>query len=100
MRSLGVAKGYRKSDSVVCRNIAGEMLLVPIRGTVAEMDRLYALEGCARDVWELLSRARSEAELVDELLERYESDRDTVARDVSELLSALLERSLVETHEC
>ena len=86
---------YRQSEDVICRTIAGETLLVPIRGTVAEMDRLYALEGCAKDVWELLREPRSRDMLVEAILSRYESDTAVVSRAMAELLEEMKARSLI-----
>ena len=90
---------YRQSSDVVCRKVAGETLLVPIRGTVAEMDRLFVLEGCAVELWSALKEPVGCEALSALLAERYEVGADCARADVKSLLEELSSRGLVEATE-
>jgi coenzyme PQQ biosynthesis protein PqqD len=64
------------------------MLLYPERG--------LALSATAADVVALLGEARSVGAIVDHIVEKYgEPSRDTIARDVLELLRDLANRGLL-----
>jgi hypothetical protein len=86
---------YRRDDSVVVREIAGETLLVPIRGDLAAMQRIFTLNPVGAFIWEQLDGVRTLAEARDALLERFEVDREQVDRDVMEFLREVREAGLI-----
>jgi hypothetical protein len=45
---------YRKKKDLVTREIAGETLIVPTRGNLADMQRIFALNGVAGFIWQHL----------------------------------------------
>jgi len=83
----------------VCRKVAGETLLVPIRGTVAEIDRLFSLDGVAIDIWNALGKPCAVTSLVDLLVGEYSVGREKAESDVSGFLRDLLARGLVVEEE-
>jgi hypothetical protein len=52
---------YRKKKDLVTREIAGETLIVPTRGNLADMQRIFALDGVAAFIWQHLERERQGA---------------------------------------
>lgn len=77
---------YRRVPDVVMREVAGETILVPIRGSVAEMDRIFSLNATGALIWGALDGRRTEAEVLDLLVERFAVGRETAARDLREFL--------------
>lgn len=80
---------YEKSPSIVARQIAGELLLVPIRKTVGDIDSIYALNEVARRIWELLDGKRSVGQIRDIIVDEFETSPEEAEADVLEFLHEL-----------
>jgi hypothetical protein len=80
---------YIKSDSLVHREIADEVILVPIRRHVADLNSLYSLDGVGPRIWELVDGQRSVQVIVDMILEEYAVDQGTAEADVIGFVSDL-----------
>jgi hypothetical protein len=81
---------------VVARDVAGELLLVPIRRRVADLHSIYALNDAAATVWNLADGNHTISEIRDRLLEQYEVEPERAAHDIAELMTRFLELGLVE----
>ena len=44
---------YQKDASIVSREIAGEVILVPIRQNMGDMESIFTLNETASRIWEL-----------------------------------------------
>jgi hypothetical protein len=86
---------YRRSQDVVCRQVGGESILVPIRHNVGNLDYVYTLSPVAARIWALLDGNRSVDDLTNELCSEFEVDSDTAAADVTALLADLASASLI-----
>jgi hypothetical protein len=80
---------YRKSDSFVYRDIAGEAVLVPIRSHAADLDSLYVLNSVGSRIWELLDGQRALQEVLETLCEEYDVTRDAAEADLAEFVEQL-----------
>lgn len=87
---------YRKYPSLVARNIAGEVILVPIRQNAGDLDSVYTLNETASFVWERLDGQRTLREIKRELLDAFEVDEPDAERDLIELLEQLTGIGVVE----
>jgi hypothetical protein len=85
-----------KSASYVHRAIADEVILVPIRRDVADLESIYALEGVAPRIWELLDGQRTVGEIVASIVGEYDVDGATAEADVLEILTQLESLGAVE----
>ena len=89
---------YRKSDTVVVREIAGEFMLIPggaeVRG---DEEELITLNSIGRAIWNKLDGRKRIGEIVEELASEFEADPGEIENDVSELMTTLLERNLIGT---
>lgn len=90
------ARIFRKSGDVVSRRVAGELYLVPVKGRVAELQRLFSLNRVAECVWEHLDGHRSLDELAGVVVERFDVDAARASGDVAALVRSLQEHGLVE----
>ena len=86
---------FMRSGDVVRRKIAGESILVPIRGSVADMQNLFALEGVGEFVWDKLDGELSADEIAALVAERFEVDVVTAEKDVAAFINELLKNELV-----
>ena len=82
---------YRQDPNIVSRRIAGEMILVPIRNNVADMDYIFTLNETAARVWELTDGKHSLAEIHQSLVTEFEVDAGEAQQDLLDLTENLLE---------
>ncbi len=87
---------YGPSDGVVAREIEGEIVIVPLRAGIGDLeDELYSLNETGRDVWRRLDGARTLDQVVESLAADYDASRDEIDRDVRGLVAELLRRGIV-----
>ena len=71
---------------LIRREIAGDVILVPVGGTVLENNGLFALNELGAFLWDRLESAEDEESLVQAVLSEYEVDEDTARTDTAEIL--------------
>jgi hypothetical protein len=54
---------YKHDPNIVARMIGGEMILVPIRKNVGDMENIYTLNETAARIWELVDGQHSLEEI-------------------------------------
>lgn len=86
----------RRSADVVARRVAGEMLLVPVRGDMADLKGVFALNPVGAFIWDRLDGAVDEQALVRAICEAFVVSGETALLDARALLAALRDRGLVE----
>lgn len=86
---------YRKSEDVIARQIAGEMLLVPIRGDLAGMQRIFALDEVGECIWQQLDAQPSLHTIRDAVLANFDVPEEQAEADIQEFIAELLEAGLV-----
>lgn len=85
----------RRADGLVTRTILDETLIVPVKGTLAEIDRIYALSGVGAAIWESLGGEPTLDEIRGLLGERYDATDGTIAADLQEFVGELLRAGLI-----
>lgn len=86
----------RVAGEVVHREIAGETILVPVRGGAADMRRMYSLNPTAAFVWARIDGMRALGEIVDDLLESFDGDPATARADVEAFVATAVAEGLLE----
>lgn len=86
---------YRQTTNIVARAIAGDTMLVPIRGRLADLRRVFLLEGAGGFVWRQLASPVSVTEIAERLSEEYEVSATDAMEDVRGFLAALETAQLV-----
>lgn len=82
------------------REIVGETVAIPSGDAARRLSGLIALNGSGKFLFELLQTEQTEQDLVGAVMERYDIDPDTAARDVSEFLSVLRDNGLLAENSC
>jgi len=86
---------YLHQKDIVSRNIAGETILVPIRGNLADMQYIFTLNKVGVFIWDLLDGERKLSDLLEMILERFEIDRIEAEKDLLEFICQVEEKGLV-----
>jgi hypothetical protein len=82
---------FEKSPTVVSRQVAGEVILVPVVRSQTSEAALYTLDEVAAFLWEKLDGRTSGEELIGKLLESYEAPPKEARKDVETFLADLKE---------
>ena len=80
---------------LITREIAGEVILVPVGKSVLESNGLFALNELGAFLWKHLPEAADEAALVEQVLAEYEVDRETAEADTAEFLQKLRDMGIL-----
>ncbi|MGC9469021.1 MAG: PqqD family protein [Anaerolineae bacterium] len=80
---------YQHDPNIVGREIAGEVILVPIRNNVNDLESIYTLNETAARIWELLDGERTLAEVRDAIVAEFEVEADEAEADLVELVAQL-----------
>ena len=86
---------YRKQDSTIARQIAGETILVPIRGDLAGLQRLFAVDAVGEHIWQQLDAEQTVEDLCESVLAHFEVGPEQAQADVSEFVAELVQAGLV-----
>lgn len=92
-------KVFRKNDDIVSRRITGEMFLIPVRGKLADMQRIFALDPVAEYIWQEIDGKKNLYEIRDSLLAAFEVDRDTADLDIREFVEDLRKADLISERD-
>lgn len=79
----------RKNPDIVSRRIANEVILVPVRNKVGDLQSIYTLNEVGARIWELIDRKDSLKEIKDVLVEEFEVTPEAAEKDISEFLKKL-----------
>lgn len=84
-----------RTPDIVCRNIAGETFLVPVRGDLADMRKIFTLDSVAAFIWEAMDGTRSLSDILDSVTGEFDVARESAAADLAAFTGGLLENGLV-----
>jgi len=90
---------YIRSKAVVSRRIAGETLIVPVRGKVGDLASIYSFNATGTLLWDSLESLQSLAGLIDAVQQEYAVEREQAERDVRQFLKDTTSVGLVEIRE-
>lgn len=94
--AVNLEQRYRKSPSIVSRRIAGEMILVPIRSNVGDLESIYTLNDTGACAWELFDGQRTLGQVCEAIAAEYEVDLTEAQRDLLELAAQLVDVRALE----
>ena len=80
---------------LVKRNIAGDVILVPVGDSSLTLKGLITLNETAEFIWDRLADAADAAELDAAMCEEYDIDAATAKNDVDEILAQFRELEII-----
>jgi len=95
---IDLDKVYRVSDRVASRKIVDEVILVPLRDSVAETESLYSLNEVGARVYDLVDGKRPVRDIIAAIEEEFEVSFEQAQDDVMQFLEQLLTIKSIE--EC
>ena len=81
---------YKHDDNVVNREIGGEVILVPIRTKIADMNSLYTLNDTAAFIWKLLDGVNDLESVHRQICQKFDIDALQAKSDLEEVIQDFL----------
>ena len=88
-------KVFRKNGNIVTRKIAGELFLVPVKGNLADMQKIFALNTVAEQVWQQLNE-KNLHDICCDVIATFDVERQQAELDIQEFISELLDAQLIK----
>ena len=85
----------RANPEFIARDIAGELVLVPVGATAQKCDGLITCNEVGALIWRQLEKAADEEAVLSAILEEFEIDEKTARGDMTEFISRLSELNAV-----
>lgn len=87
---------FVRNREVVSRQIEGELIIVPIRRGVGNLNSLYTLNAVGSVLWDYLAEGHTVGELVLRVCEEFEVSEEMARKDIQEFLDSLVEEQLIQ----
>ena len=87
---------FARREEIVSREIAGETILVPIRGKLVDLQRIFTVSAVAAHIWQQLDGTRTLAAIRDSVLEAFEVEMERAEADIQEFVAELVEAELIQ----
>ena len=87
---------YRTKDNIIARKIADETILVPIRGKLADMQRIFSLNPVAEFIWSHIEKEVPLQRILSDVIDEFDVEEDRAGQDFYELINALQNENLIE----
>jgi hypothetical protein len=88
---------FSKKEDFVTREIAGEMIIVPIRKQAGDLESIYTLNELGTTIWGMIDGKTKVSKIIEAIHENYNTSRENAARDVVEFLQSLEEARLIQS---
>ena len=86
----------RKKGEFVTRSIAGETIVVPVRGQVGDLDAIYNLNETGAYIWEQIDGRKSVTQVVEAVRGEFEVALEQAEKQTSEFIAALEAAGMIE----
>jgi hypothetical protein len=86
---------YRRSSDLIERQVLDDTLLVPLRGELADLQRIFALNPAAQHIWAQLDGEHDLAAVRDSLVARFEVEPEQAEADLVEFIAQLSAAGLI-----
>ena len=81
---------------LIKREIAGDIILVPVGKTVYDSNGLFVLNELGDFIWEHIPEAESESDLLNAVLAEYEVSSEVASADIAEFLDKLRKLDIID----
>lgn len=84
-------KCFEKYPNIVSRKIADEVILVPIRRNVGDLESIYTLNEVGAFIWDKIDGKKKLSEIRDLIVEEFDASTEEVEKDLIEFILKLEE---------
>lgn len=88
-------KIYQQNDNIVTRKIADETILVPIKGNLADMQRIFMLNPVAEYIWDNLNNDKHLKIIRTGVVNHFDVRPTDAEKDIIEFINQLIKLELV-----
>ena len=92
-------KCFVKEKELVTREVAGERIIVPIKGHVGDLEGVYTLNELGSMIWQLINGQATARELAEAVRNEYDVEAAEAEKDVVDFLRSLEEAGLIRSSE-
>ncbi len=85
----------RRSDGYVTRTVGDEMVMVPVRAGVANLEAIFTLNAVAAAIWRRIDGQTAARQLADGVADEFAVTPDQALADVNEFLGLLAAKGLL-----
>lgn len=90
-----LTKCFARTNEVVTRQIAGEIVVVPVRAGAADLDFVYSSNETGARIWQSMDGQRNLQQIIQILCTEYDVSQQEAAEGVANFVAALEEAGLV-----
>jgi len=87
---------FIRNREVVSRQIEGELIIVPIRHGVGDLNSLYTLNQVGTVLWDFMREEHTVPEMLNRVCAEFEVTPEQAQNDIRDFLDSLLEEKLVQ----
>jgi hypothetical protein len=89
-------KVYQKKEEIIARKIADETILVPIRGKLADMQKIFSLNPVAEFIWMQLEQKIPVEDILSMVINEFDVEEKKAEEDLLELINEFLKENLIK----
>jgi len=82
-------------EGFVIRKIGGEILGVATGRAAEDFHGMLVLNETAREIWKGLETGKSEADILEQIVERYDVEEETAKRDMKNMIEKMKEAGIL-----
>ena len=86
---------FARENDLVTRDVAGEIIIVPIKGHVGDLEGVFTLNELGTMIWELINGQTTVSELVEAVRSEYDVGVEEAEKDVVDFLRSLEDAGLI-----
>jgi len=86
---------FVKVKDLVTRDVAGEKIIVPIKGHVGDLEGVFTLNEVGAMIWQLIDGRTKALELAEAVRKEYDVDAAEAEKDVVDFLRSLEDAGLI-----
>ncbi len=94
---LSIDARFIRNHEVVSRKIEGELIIVPIRSGVGDLNSLYTLNPVGSVLWDFMTEDHSIGEMVQKVCDEFEVSSAQAQQDIETFLDSLVEEKLIQS---
>jgi len=88
-------KCFVKENDLVTRDVAGEKIIVPIKGHVGDLEGVFTLNELGATIWKLINGQTTARELAEAVRNEYDVGAAEAEKDVVDFLHSLEDAGLI-----
>ena len=90
---------FSKEQDLVTRDVAGEEIIVPIKGHVGDLEGVFTLNEVGAMIWRLMDGQTTVRQLMEAVRNEYDVEAAEAAEDVVDFLRSLEDAGLIRPSE-